>query len=171
MFRRLLAGAVCLAAGLACSSSAITVTTDFDREVDFTAIKTYGWVPMPDSIRASSTYDAKIREVVKNQLESKGVTEVETDPDVLLVYQGGLDEVQFVMDGQGWHWWGGWGGDVSVQEFKRGELVLHMMDPDQKYFIWEGRAQTEGQERPSVQAVGSAVSKMFSEYPPQPKSK
>lgn len=169
MLRCLLAGVVGVVAGLGCSTSAVSVTTDFDPTVNFSQIKTYDWIPMPDSVRARPEMDAKIREVVRSQLEGKGVTQVSSDPDVLLVYRGGLQDVQFVMDGQGWSWWGGWGGDVSVREFKQGELIIDMLDSNRNQFIWEGKAQAQGDEEPTVTVVGSAVAKMFSEYPPQRK--
>ena len=167
MLRRLFSGAVCLLVVFGCSPPNIAVNTDYDRTVDFSEFKTYGWAPMDEEARARSQVDARIRQVVKNQLESKGVMEVEEDPDMVLVYGGAMQDVEFILDDQGWSWWGGWGGTQNVQTFKKGELRLNMMDPDEKHIIWEGVAQTQGDEEPTLEQIGSAVSKMLSEFPPQ----
>ena len=103
MLRRLFSGAVCLLVVFGCSPPNIAVNTDYDRTVDFSEFKTYGWAPMDEEARARSQVDARIRQVVKNQLESKGVMEVEEDPDMVLLSEDYGADVCFevAVPGQG----------------------------------------------------------------------
>ncbi len=152
--------------------SPISVRTDYDHEVNFSAYKTYRWMPPPKkrakkSVRKGSLLDTRVRRAVEAELESRGYT-VKTSgrADALLAYHVGVrDRIDVEHYGYGY---GYWGRRTHVHRYKEGTIVIDIVDPEARQLIWRGAAAgAVGHPQPNPEKVKKAVAKIFEDYPPQ----
>ena len=170
--------AVALLAG--CSS--YEYKYDYDMDNDFSAYKTYAWIPMSinaggtsaeQAVRSNTLLDKRIREAVETQLAAKGFTKVEDNPDVLIVYHTGT---QNQVDVTNWGYtyagrYGGWGGqNIDVYSYTEGTLIVDLVSAGDKQLVWRGSATgvvEPGAPPEKVQArLNEVVAGIFSNYPP-----
>ena len=65
------------------------VNFDYDISADFSTYKTYEWVTLPGTSRIDKFDQVRIRDVVNNELNAKGLRVTARDPDVFIVMFGG----------------------------------------------------------------------------------
>jgi hypothetical protein len=132
--------------------SSVTTNYDFDPEYDFNAYKTFqlyqGEGPPGDILTANPLVKKRFEIATAAELKAKGYTEVEADPDFVVVLHGGVKEQVQVTNwgGYGWYdpWWGPYGGRVDVNQYEEGTLVIDIVDmgknkPDgEKELAWRG---------------------------------
>lgn len=106
--RRLLLVLV-LALVLGACASQLTKTINVDSQAsstaDFSAVKTYQWLASAQILNDPSGQweprgfdaDAEIRFLINRELRNRGITEVESNPDVFVAFIGGVD-----MDAMDW---------------------------------------------------------------------
>jgi hypothetical protein len=109
-----------LATALLLGCSSVSVTTDYDHEANFAALKTFEWMPTSKDVvsaNASSTMfqnslvEKRFRNAVVTQLGAKGLKEDAANPDFFVVYHTGTQEkVNVTNYGYGYGRWGGYGG-------------------------------------------------------------
>jgi Domain of unknown function (DUF4136) len=80
------------------------VTIDYDRNADFSKYKTYAFgqgTPAPETLM-----NQRIQEAIERQLAEKGLTRVENNPDLIVVYHCAVDKRTQLsttyLDGWGW---------------------------------------------------------------------
>lgn len=128
---------------------------------DFSAIKTFAWKESPASVslkQADPFLDAHIRKSIESQLSSSGLTEVRSNPDVLVTYYGSTKtETRLQSDSYGYGWgtyggigWGYYGygpgyrpvppvsTTTRVVEYERGTLVVDIVDASSNELVWRG---------------------------------
>jgi hypothetical protein len=164
---------------LGCSS--VSVTTDYDHEANFTALKTYEWMPLPkDALSANastnmfqnSLVDKRFRTAVKNQLDAKGLTENSANPDFFIAYHSGTqDKVNVTNYGYGYGRWGGYGGGgVDVHQYTQGTIILDFVDAKSKQLIWRSVATGALADKPDPttveEKINGVVQQMLASYPP-----
>jgi hypothetical protein len=146
----------------ACSSN--PVSTDYNPQYDFAAIRSYGWLPQTgkndDPLLYNDLVDERIRRAVDEQLALRGWKKVDkTNADVLITYHLGLkDKVKvdsFYRDfgyypcyycrpyGYGYGGYGGYGGpyggdNITVRQYTEGTLAIDLIDTRNMNMIWRG---------------------------------
>ena len=128
----------------------------WNQSYDFQGIRTFAWQPSTGtSLETRSPFlHQHIINTIEFYLSDSGLTEVESNPDVLVTYYGSVDtEVQLQSDTFSYGWggygmgsWGyygyGFGGPVStttrVVEYQRGTLVIDIVDARSNELIWRG---------------------------------
>jgi hypothetical protein len=157
----------------------ISVTQDYDKEADFTKLKSFAWMSVPNtavgSVKAAternSLLDKRIKNAVNSELVTKGYEMNEASPDFVMMYHVGVDDKVNVTDwGYGYPspYWGG--RNVSVYQYTQGTLILDIIDPSNKQLIWRGEAQ--GTVNPDASPedrearLGRAVQELLASFPP-----
>jgi|SRR5271166_5343563 len=122
--------------------------------------------------------DQDIRRAVDEQLAQKGLTKVEKNADLQVIYHAAIhQEVGVNLSGSGWggRGLGGWlDGSIQGQSstIPIGTLVVDLYDPARKQLIWRGDA-TKGidlKKDPdkNYKNLQKAMAKLFKNYPPAP---
>lgn len=156
----------------------LSANADYDQNFDFSTVKTYQWAgEKPEDV--SDLSHKRIVGAIDEQLQAKGLSKVESNPDVYIVYYGDSDE-QVVANttsygygyGPGWYWGGGMGGSTTtVSTYKVGTLVIDMYSAAKKELIWRGTVSGTISDNPQKNAklVQKAAEKVFKKYPPEKK--
>ena len=119
---------------------------DWDRQANFSQYHTYMWQKSPHP--AKGFWDQRIIDAVDKQLQAKGLTKVDSNPDMWVVYSNSIhDQKEVVGTGynMGPYWgWGGWGTPTTTTYntwvTKIGTLVVEISDPKQHDLLWRGSA-------------------------------
>ena len=171
----LLLCAVLLAAG--CSS--VSVSHDFDSQVDFANLRTYSWITAPEStsesvqkeLQTNSLIEGRVKKAVNRQLAAKGLRETTQDPDFLVAFHTGVQDKTDVQSwGYGYGYWGMRGGGVSTIHYQEGTLILDFIDPKSDNLIWRGVGKKVVSEKTtpekSENEINTAVEQILKKYPP-----
>ena len=171
--------------GLLISSAAVAQKTniDWDRQANFAQYHTYMWQKSPHP--AKGFWDQRIVDAVDQQLQAKGLTKVDANPDLWVVYSNSIHE-QKELVGTGYNYgpYWGWGGWAAVPAgptttmyntwvTKLGTLVVEISDPKQKELLWRGSVTdtiTDNSDK-NIKTLDKAVAKLFKGYPPTSKTK
>ena len=156
------------------SCSSISVNTDYDQQADFSAYKTFAWIPQRKGAAARNPLmDKRIKKAVNEELIAKGYTGNTSGPDLLLAYHTGMrSKVDVTSWGYGYgRYWRYPGGGVSVYQYQEGTLVLDIVDAQKKELVWRGIAQKALSETSSVEKreenLKKIVAKLLKNFPPQ----
>jgi hypothetical protein len=172
----LVAAAVLVVAGTA---SAQKVNTEFDKNFDFSKIKTF------DAKIATSWNnpigESTVKEDIQKGLEAKGwqpAPEGQADAEVMI---HGATQLRHNLNtfytgmGGGWGWRGFGGGmataNTSVSDYTEGTLVVDIFDAKTKQLIWRGTAADElkSKQQKRDKQVEKASEKLFKKFPPESK--
>ena len=177
MKKRILAGVV-LTLLLSTVAFAQRINTDYDRSANFSNYHTYMWEKSPHP--AKGFWDQRIVAAINKELQAKGLTEVQANPDVWVVYSNSIHDQKEVIGsgysiGPAWGW-GYWGpGNVTYNTYvtKLGTLVVEIADAKDHELLWRGSATDTISDNSSknINNLNKAVSKMFSYYPPKDQQK
>lgn len=162
------------------------VRYNFDKDTDFSKLKTYKWVEIKGAQQVDSLTDKQIKEAVDAGLAQKGLTKVDDNADMFVGYQTAIGtEKQFTSYdsggwgyGPGWYrggWYGGTGGMTTgtTSTIYTGQLALDMYDPPNHDLIWRGVASKslDPKAKPDKRQknLNKAVAKLLKKYPPEVK--
>ena len=164
---------------LVCSVAVAQKTNiDWDRQANFSQYHTYMWQPSPHP--AKGFWDQRIVDAVDKQLQAKGLTKVDSNPDAYVVYSNSIhDQKEVVGTGynMGPYWgWGSWGPTTTTYNTwvtKIGTLVVELSDAKQKELLWRGSATDtiSDNSNKNIKTLDNAVVKLFKGYPPNSKTK
>jgi len=161
----------------ACSS--VRVNSDYDKQVDFTAYKTFAYHKTGiDKAEISDLDKKRILRSIDETMTAKGFSKSET-PDLLIsFFTKEREEVnvnQFNAGwGYGWGWgWNPylWGGNTSVSRHTEGTLYIDIIDAKKKELIWQGEGEgvlTKDTHKKD-EVIKEFVTKILEQYPPQKK--
>ena len=141
------------------------VTTDSDPAAPFATYKTYAWTPGTAS--AVSLTEQRIHDSVNAQLQGKGMTQVNSNPNVFVATHVTTHTVpQVIADGFGP--WGFGGGMATVQTYTEGSLIVDLYDATTRKMVWRGVATATVSSKPEKNAekIDKSLMKMFARYPP-----
>jgi hypothetical protein len=160
------------------------VRYNFDKNTDFSKLKTYKWVALKDASKPNDLTDKQIIAAIDAELATKGLTKVDSDAaDLYVGYQAGIgQEKQFTSYSTDWGYGGGWyrggwygpGGSGmttgQTSTIYTGQLALDMYDSKNHDLVWRGvasktidpKAKPEKQEK----NLKKAVTKLLKNYPP-----
>lgn len=165
--------AVLLAAAFVGCASSITTSVDYDRSIDFSRYRTYGWL-RPARI-GNDILERRLTAAIDRGLAARGLTRSDT-PDLYVAMHGRLSkEVQYTAFdtgwGYGWRRWGAGPTTVRRQEVPVGTLVVDLVDAGDKELVWRGTARSAIDTTVSAEkreaAVQGAVEKLFAAYLPR----
>jgi len=143
---------------LAPAAHAAKPNIQWNKDYDFSHIKTYAWQePVAPSLAQSNPFMHKfIQDQIELRLTEAGLMKAAAGavPDILVTYHGSVqNQVQLQSDsfgyGFGGYGMGGWGmygygaaGPVStttrVVNYQEGTLVVDFVDPVKKELVWRG---------------------------------
>jgi hypothetical protein len=161
------------------------VRYNFDKNTDFSKLKTYKWVILKDAPKVNDLVEKQIIAAVDAQLATKGLTKVDDDSANLYVgYQAGVgQEKQFTSFSNDWGYGGGWyrggwyggAGGMSTTTGQTstiyvGQLAVDMYDSANRDLVWRGVASKtiNPKAKPDKQEknLTKAVAKLLKNYPP-----
>ena len=151
------------------------VKVDFDKNANFSGIKTFAVKIGTDWGNPLS--ENRVVAEIEEALTGKGWTKAES-PDALVVLHGATsvkkDLHTFYSGGYGGYGWrGGWGGGMgtsttTVDEYTVGTLVVDIFDSKSKQLVYRGTATDELSNKPEKNAkkLAKASDKLFKDFPP-----
>lgn len=154
-----------------CASS-IKTSVDYDRSIDFSRYRTYGW--LRSGRIGNDILERRLTTAVDRELARRGLVRGDT-PDLLVAMHGRMSkEVQYTAYdtswGYGWRRWGGGPTMVRREEVPVGTLIVDLVDARDNELVWRGTATSAIDTTASVEkreaVVQEAVEKLFAAYPP-----
>jgi hypothetical protein len=164
--------------GFLISCSAIyDVSYDYDRDTDFTSLKSYRWLPIPEKSEINSLDLIRIKVAVDAELEKKGLKKVLKKPDFLIAYHWGTkDKVDVRPWGYGYgrfgrYWGGHWGhAGVSVYQYEEGTLIIDFVESNSKNLLWRGAAKSDVDDVKTPEkrdkVINESVQNIMKNFPP-----
>jgi Domain of unknown function (DUF4136) len=170
---------------LAASCSTIRVSSDFDKQAQFTSYKTYTYTNEALSLPVNQLNRDRIIAAVDAELALKGFTKSESNPNVLIDIKLTAKQLQTATAtntgpgygyGYGYGYPYAWGGGFStttidIDTYLEGTLFFDMIDATKKQLIWQGRAvgtiDEEASQKKRENNINYAVKQVFRQYPPK----
>ena len=172
----------------ACSS--IKVTTDYDKTVDFTQLKTfeyYGWAAESDKILNQLERD-RIEAAFADEFTKRGIKRVESGGDMIITlfimtqektqYNAtttGMGYGGYYGYGPGWGWGPGMGMSMStttVSEYNYtvGTLVIDIYHAGDEKLIWESIGTKTVDDNPQTREknLPKSIARIMAPYPVKP---
>jgi hypothetical protein len=166
---------------LGACGSGIKISSDFDRSVDFSKYKTFSFYQLTDKGPGLSELNRdRIVNSIKQELVKKGMTENNTNPDVLVNATAVTKDKKQVTGTTNYYGYGGyyrpysWSPGFSgtttynVYEYKDGSLIIDFVDAASKKLVWQGTGNKEI-DMPVKNAetlIPEAVTKILAGFPP-----
>jgi len=169
---------IVVAAGAA---QAQKIKVEFDKNIDFSALKTYAWDPTPQAT-GKPVLVLAIKAAINEELVKRGLKEVAANPELYVAMYGGVDSDMAVTYsdfyygpygippfGQNFVMWGLAPGTTNTAVVHEGQLVVDLIDAGHKKLAWRGIATQKLSDKQSklLEQVHTAVAKLFTNYPPK----
>src|ERR1700751_4730640 len=147
--------------------------SEWDHNTDFAALHTYAWQASPDP--AKGAWNQAILDGIDKQLEAKGLTKVDANPDVWVVYSRSIRKDTTALSGgyifnpQGAGDEGSPGIPAIPTTWKEGTLVVELNDPKTKHVVWRGSVSNKiiDNDNKNLKSLDKAIAKLFRKYPPK----
>ena len=180
------------------TSTPVNVSSDFDRNVNFSQYRTYNWYfdgsltdPETGGQRPAG-YDSFLDKRIKNALQSsmgtKGMQLVTSNPDIKVAYdvkienRAEVDRVYATYPGYGYgygYWMGyryNYGYNrfgpnyATIREYKEGTIIIDFIDPKDNQLVWRGWGEAIVNQDGSISeaTVNKIVAEIMERYPPKP---
>ena len=152
---------------LAANAFGQKVSTQSSPNVNWSQYKTYSW-GHSESV-ANPIMNQYIVSGIEAQLAAKGLTKVETNPDLVVIFNATTDDQKQL----NWSGMGGWGrlgggmGSAQVDTIVLRQLIVDIADPKAKQFLWRGTANDTVSDKPekNQKNLTKALNKMFQNFP------
>ncbi len=153
----------------------MSVKTDYDRNLQLPAIRTFAWIEQPaqpdkNPIVHNSLMDRRIKEAVDRELATLAYEKNVESPALLVVYHTDLKDVINVQSygySYGRYYGRYGGGGPYLRSYKQGTLILDFVDPETKHLIWRGWAVGAFDDENAAVYVNKAVRKIMKKFPLQ----
>ena len=165
----------------ACSPS-LKVTSDYDRQADFSKYKTYSFSPQSSEIQVNELNKRRILTEIETQMAAKGFSKTETGDLIVDVRISAQErkEATATTTGNGYGMYGGYrygGGfqttSINVQTYVDGTLIISFIDAPKKELVWQGIGVKELNPDASAEQreknITDAIKGILAKYPPAPK--
>ena len=185
--RTILAGILPLVvmAVLCGTAMAEKIRVHYDKSLDFSKFKTYGWAPHGAVAHPMLALDAV--GAVEDELNARGLHKVAENPDLIIAFYGAVDsEVSMTSNNPIYNatggippfdpsmtspgdslYWDSYYGNSTVVVYP-GQLVIDLIDTKTKKLAWRGfAAEAISPNNPDklMSEVTSTIKKLFKEYP------
>jgi len=175
--RSLVLAAAALGA-LAVPAAAQDVKTDFDKNYDFSRMKTF--MSEVSTKWGNDLAERRVKQAIDSSLMAKGwrmVTDIDSAVAAVLIHGATGDKQSvstFYSGGSygGWGWRGGWGAPMTATtqtyEYKVGTLVVDIFDIPTKQAVFRGTADAKLSDKPekNQKMVQKVMEKMWKNFPP-----
>lgn len=166
-----------------CSTTGVTVTTDYDHKAPFGKYKTYSLAPAAHGQTMSPTSEAALRDALRSELAQRGINESpgkKADLNIVrhVFIQEKVSVSQYTDWGYGymggWPYGGGyysmWAGApmtyTDVNQYREGTLILDFVDARTKKLVFRGvGTAVVGGPEANAGKIREGVTKMFAGYP------
>jgi hypothetical protein len=182
--------AIAFAALMMLSGCAVT---DFDRGVNFSAYKTFGWgsgdVKVDNPVYESGLIHKNIRTTIEEEFAKRGIVQDRTDPDFIVSYHTYTEKEQrasgrsyyrypffypygFYPFAYGWGW--GWGVPYGYSEprtytYTEGTLIIDVSDAKTDELVWRGTVKGKVDDVKNLQKqIAKGVKAIMKKYPITP---
>jgi hypothetical protein len=122
------------------------VTSDFDRDIDLSAVKTFRFADQSmrhpkDALFGDELAAKRMRNGIRESFAAIGLQETSSNPDVIVAFYASLDQKRkIVTTGYGRPGWLGVGRQTAwAEEYTDGTAVIDLLDPETGEVIWRGR--------------------------------
>ena len=153
----------------------MTVQHDYDPDVDFSAFRTFDWMPkLENDDGAKSMFtgpflEKRIKKSVVERMAEKGYERTSSAPDLLIAYHVNFKKKADVST-YGYGYWGR--RPVEVRRYKEGTLILDFVDPDTKQLVWRGwsisAVHSQAGPEEEQENINRAVGVILKRFPPYP---
>ena len=158
----------------------IKTSHDYDREVDFSAFKTYNYTEEAMSLDISDLAEKRFFDAMDAQLATKGLSKSDS-PDLLIDVNFKVAEKESATaTTTGNDFYGGgyryrWGPSFSTTtinytEYLEGTIFIDLISTSSNQLVWQGRAVgtiKDGTPEQRDKRTKKAVGKIFKKYPPK----
>ena len=167
------------------------VSSDYDRDFDFSSLKHYRWFELPGDVEADELIIQRLRRAVDRQMGIKGFTERSESPDFLISMQGFKESFtrgtgkttshqgSSASNTQRWATRETMRQDdfressYTSSEYTEGNLTLTIINAATDQPVWEGvarglvRSNVSSEER--EQRINEAIARLLADFPPAKK--
>ena len=169
--------------------SGITVSQDYEKDVDFAAFKTFIWKVDPearqdDESEMSPLVATRIRNAITSELKAKGIVYSEISPDIQIDYNLKVESKISSSNvgttiGYGAGGYGHIGGVVistapDIRQYDEGTLYIDFYTSDDLKLVWRGISSQviDKHEEPDkvTQQINLNVQKILEQFPPKAKA-
>lgn len=172
-----------LAAG--CAAPKPDLRSDYDRNVDFSQYKTFGFFDPAQRSNKGPGYDTlidqRLEEAITREMEARGYTRSDS-PDLNINYSVVTQEVQEVRSapsarpvypyygyrGRYYDPWPSYGYDTWVVDYEKGSLLIDLVDAKSNQLVWEGAGEgrvSDDARKDIDAAITRAVGMVMNMYP------
>ena len=171
--------------------SSISVVTDYDHDVDFSAYKTFniysGKTSSDDALAKNPLLKERVEKAIKSVLEEKGFVYKEgPEADFTVFVHGVVKQKTQVTSmgpsgpvgpyryGYGWYdsgWWGYGSHHVDVTQYDEGTAIIDIISLSKKKLIWRGMGTSIVKERTGskedLEEIRAYAEKILADFPPK----
>lgn len=152
-----------------CASSLPPVKTDYDKEADFSAYKTFNWSEdienQKDShpILNNSLVRKRIKSAIRSEMEGRGYVMSE-NPDLLINFHMVIEERTGYTTVPSYSFW--WRDNVRPYNYQEGTLIIDLIDKKQNQLVWQGYTTGIAHQNAEKmeERIRSAISLIFEAY-------
>jgi Domain of unknown function (DUF4136) len=158
--------------------STISVMQDYDPEYDFSKLKTFGFLPIPEDAGIDQLNANRFGDAIKNEMTAKGYTVSEKADFGVAILFGKQTKTNITSYGYGYGpYWGRYGGttNIDVSQYDEGTLVIDVIDMTKKELVWRGTGTGALTPNATVEErtanINNAVAQILAQFPPTPVQK
>ena len=152
----------------ACTST-FTIISDHDKSADFSAYKTYNYLPGTDSLMGPGA--SRIKSYTKEYMELLGYVQADK-PDLFVSVNGQVQQKMGVTTnnygGYGGYYGGyyGWNSYSSTYVYNTTTIIIDLVDVEKHQMVWQGVATGEfDQYSMKDSKMHKMVDEIFGQYP------
>jgi hypothetical protein len=169
------------AAGIYSCAPTVKVSSDFDRDADFSKYKTYTLAEEVKNMQINELDRRRLIEALEAGLSAKGIT-ASPNGDLLVNMNITAEKKQSATatsSGPGYGYGGGyayrWGGgfsttNINIETYVDGTLFIDFIDASKKQLVWQGRGvktlDPDATAEQKEQRIKQAVNSILAKYPP-----
>ena len=156
----------------------VSVSTDYDKSVDFTQYKTYKYTDEALNLPVTSLNQDRLIEALSAAMASKGFSQSD-NPDILVDItistqqkQTATETTNYYGTGYRYRWGGGFStSNINVNDYTEGTIFLDFIDAESNQLVWQGRGVGTVQENASAEKrekrANKGMAKILKKYPPK----
>ncbi len=167
------------------SCSGITVSQDYEKEYNFTGLKTFAWNPNEDNfygVKDNDLVDKRIRTAIENNLLARSYRKVDSyTPDFFISYYVTVEQkisssgvsggVSIGRSSMGRYGGIGMSTGSQVRAYDQGTLLIDVTIPLEDKLVWRGTSTQTVSEHTSPEKstanINETVEKILAQFPPQ----
>ena len=152
------------------------VKTDYNKDVNFGAYKTFMWIKEPKT--TNPLMKERVVSDINAALVARGLQLVTGNADLCIAAHAATQEERTLNTfyngfGGGWRWGGGFGSaTTTTSTYEVGTLVVDIFDARTKDAIWRGTSSRtlSGNPQKNAENLNKAIEEMFKNFPPASKA-